>query len=348
MMFERKDGHFGASMVLPTGLAFLQRILGAGAVPGEVYGVLGPDNYVSSTLLVKMATSGASHLANSLSNSAIHYYSFRYSLPHLQMDVISATTGISRTKLENIRHGLSDSEQGFTPDEHERYGAATRILNPHLRLFDMQQTSAILSDSTRVDAVADSIAANIAIDRDRSNMDVAAVFVDDAKEACGRQVDRSRAKDNFQLTKVLDSFATSVRRRIAEPFGCPIWIAQPLRAQLGKASPLSLPNHRDAMYSKKFTDSLTFTFAFGTRDRNGCHRFACVKCPPQSDPAQPIVVRVDRDIGQVVDVTDEVIVDYREQRLVGTAEYSTIDIDAATAEALDLHAHKIRVIDSAE
>jgi hypothetical protein len=123
-------------------------------------------------------------------------------------------------------------------------------------------------------------------------------------------MDAIGAKDT-ELRHYLTKFVSLCRNKIAEQFGCTVWIFHQIKASMVTASSTKLFHHGDAAEAGAFAAELAVCGCMGVPDKEtGCRRinFSKVRYKP-GEEIPPLTVKLHRQFSMLEDVGNQYGID---------------------------------------
>jgi hypothetical protein len=293
-----------ALQLQPTGVSFVDELLGGGVEAHDVIGILGPTGVGKTTLAMQIAVSLARREAAAGSQTKIVYLGFEETESELRSLCFSCAAGVPRMELPL---------PSFRPSEHQRSAlvSAAAMLNSDLTII-RGPSHRIEADTFDVffAALRDLIAAKL------PEAVVGAIVIDPVELACRRFQD----PDDFDMKvhrRLSGEFPPLCRRHLALRFSCPVWLVHHLEGKLGNRPSGFVGAHEDSQHGPMFGRELDRSLVFGSQDQQ--HGGVLLRCTARGRSSTPKrneqrVLRV-TDQGTLIDVTAESFIDRASQRI---------------------------------
>lgn len=310
------DGLFHAPAIVPTGISFLDDLMGGGTAAPECLGLLGGLGQGKSTLMSQLAVSQARIYRKRVLTHGeplrdVLLFSYEDDVRKWRIRTVAYAAGISRTELVHATPNLSNlsrtghlkqyerdyckkhqKDEATYPGEYERFHAAVAELT-NIRFLCMDQGGLGTGG-------AEEVAAQIARKQEKDGILPGCVLVDSLDLLVENYL---AAHGNYRgdlatATRLsLDSFVHRLRRQVAVRFDIPVWMTNQLAgANLKKSSGVML-SHADALGSKTWAKGLDFHFAIGLLDEHFATNCHCSKARRTGDLGKHKCVRLVGEFG---------------------------------------------------
>ena len=306
---------------IPTGISFIDSRMSGGMQPGEVNVLLGPTGVGKTTLGMQLAVEGArySHLRSKEFDAPKKqsvFLSYEISLREMQIRMMTYAAQIDKSRLEQVkfdelssRENLQDYERrrwkrqimdgAEVPGEKDRWNSAVPWLHDHMHLMDM---SADQGDSNLGNGGIAEIKGTldkINNQRDRAGFNV---IVIDWAGMVARQYLRAQ---NEQVDKLyyheLYEFVSRIRRQIAKPYNCQVWVLHQLTGQANKKGPTARMHHSDAEGCSSFAVNAWFAFCLGNKDQSTNTCLLSATKTRRGAGQDAVVCKIDGGFGRLLD-----------------------------------------------
>ena len=293
----------------PTGVMFLDHMLGGGVRRGELYGFLAPSSggktTFSTQLLYEYCRRG--HRAALLS------YEEGVG-PEYLSKLYSTSTGISLNRLEKI-----SNVNEFTPEERVKYDRVKAELKDHLHIKDMSGSDGSGSGSGGVDEI-DAMLTK----QESMGQTLDAVIVDWFWPMLSRKFQLEESK-RIQDERKYVQLVTDKLKQLALRHHCWIWVNQqvsPAKAQSKKVE------WYDCAEAKSFAWYMNgcFTLTGLSKENVGTFRYSKARSSAKSE----MIVRLKGEFARFEWVNDEVEYDERRKEYVMRADKNKVMDDPQT------------------
>lgn len=314
-----------------TNLVYLDYYMNGGHAPGEIYCIMGPWGSCKTTMGIQLSIEAATSCRmeweqrNRQGKIGLSYF-FTYEEPldpNIRIRGLSYAARINRTHLENIAgwHKLSrwpklhDYEKHFYPEaqkrgiqlpgEYDRFLAARKWLNTNWVPVDM--SGADPEHQLRGTGLHKEMANYIHNDLRRrgKNYYVACVVLDHARAMVDRHIEDMKI-DVAEFRHILGRLPGNLRKSIAYPFKCPVWMLHQLNADENARAAGKATKQTGASEARNIPEKCDFTFNIGKQTTEGLCVLSCQKSRRnklQSD----IIIRVDGALSRVLGADDHTI-----------------------------------------
>jgi len=308
-------------ITIPTGVSFIDSRMSGGMQPGEVNVLLGPTGVGKTTLGMQLAVEGArySYLRSrdyEEPKKQNVFLSYEISLREMQIRMMTYAAQIDKSRLEqhkfkelSTRESLQDYErrrwkrqimEGVeVPGEQDRWHSATPWLHDHMHLMDM---SADQGDSNLGNGGIAEIKGTL--DKINSQREHAGfnVIVIDWAGMVARQYLRAQgeAMDKLYYHELYE-FVSRVRRQIANPYNCQVWVLHQLTGQANKKGPTARMHHSDAEGCGSFAVNAWFAFCLGNKDQSTNTCLLSATKTRRGAGQDAVVCKIDGAFGRLLD-----------------------------------------------
>ena len=259
-----------ATQVVPTGIGFLDEMLGGGTKPAGVYGILSPTGVGKSVLATMIACNGAAggsimspqrpvrgrwflidlHNDNAVVQRCISYWS-RIAWDHTDR------------RSENHEAPCHERERAEMMSESKRLELGFARVFANLRLIRYHQ---VHMGTQLIDCPEWGLP--------RDECEIGGIVVDGASHLWFHEQDTSDLYYNQYLEELV-----SVRlRKLAEYLNAPVWVTHHIAGHRSDARPTEILTHRDAADCKTFADSMDACVVIGTRSGNCTGDVFSIQC----------------------------------------------------------------------
>jgi len=304
----------------PTGLGFIDDAIG-GVSAGCVYGLLGVTGAGKTTLGFHLATSMAQNeyvdaLEEGRQPGLVAYLSYEESAARLRPRLWSAACQIPRDSLAAMSQPDAElarevnpngyekrlSGEGTPKSEYERWQMARPWLSACTRIFDMSGSGKHPNSGT---GFIDEIVAVLEGWSMRNKDQPIAVPIIDYAGLCCKRYMRSHNLDDSRLRGFLSSFGDECRHKIAERFGCPVWVLHQIAPSEAQKNPTTPLHHSQAAESRAFAENMVACGCIGVPDADtGNRRLNWSKLRDKKAEGQPpFILQVHEDYARMIDVT---------------------------------------------
>jgi RecA/RadA recombinase len=341
-----------------TGCDFLNRFLGGGHCPGEVYGVLGPFGSCKTTMAVQAVVETARRCRKAVLESdgsgptpVAFYVGYEAQpSPELRHRSLSYAARIHRKSLETMS-GLSDlsttdslkpyERKEFysklqlgekVPGEQDRARSAIKLLNDHVRFVDM--TGGDPENSGAGAGFVEEVLRVIDNEVRRANVVPAVIWIDYAGAMVKRYLAATNKDYASNYRHLINEVPARCKTLLSQRFNCPVWVLHQLSGSANSKSPGAKLHHTDAAESKSFGENLDFAFTIGNpNDANLCV-LSCTKHRRQPKMDHTII-QVLGELNRVRDTKDEYVVDSYDFKIKRRADLMMIQAPEETAEEFE-------------
>lgn len=271
-----------------TGISFLDRAMGGGTEPGEVYTVLGPTGAGKTLLGLQITYSGAIEFVSDADVNV--YYTYELALPAVISRVVSMVSQIPIDRLAAIYSNPGEMYNVGDRDEFDRIGRAVTFLNRRclFRDFSGAHVDGRIFGSGGIGEVVSDLEAIT-----QAGRTVRTVVIDWALAMIRREI-MNRSKNEDKVVSYLATMVQSLANEVARRFNCNVWILHQLSPEASKKSLKSIPDHTDAEWCKSFANYAWYSFALSKEDQNtGLQYVACTKSRRSRLVAPTVVKKTD-------------------------------------------------------
>lgn len=268
-----------------TGISFLDRAMGGGCEPGEVYTVLGPTGAGKTLLGLQITYSGALEFTSSTDVNV--YYTYELALPAIISRVVSMVSQVPMDRLSVIYRNPEEMHNIGDQDEFDRIARAVTFLNNNclFRDFSGAHVGGRVFGSGGIGEIVSDLDVIV-----QSGRTVRTVVIDWALAMIRREI-MNKNKNEDRIVSYLATMVQSVANEIARRFGCNVWILHQLSPEASKKSLKNVPDHTDAEWCKSFANYAWYSFALSKEDPNNSLQYiACTKAR-RSRLTNPVVIR---------------------------------------------------------
>ena len=328
----------------PIGVPFLDRFLEGGHQGGQQYGLLGPIGVGKTTLGTMIASQGALREKAAADRGEAWgvwcIVSVDTPIEVVQQLVLSDLGRISRQEHKSIDYKkLCSGLQGYEHDhiaeiphkdgvplgEQQRYEEVCKLFGRQLNLLDFLPED-FMSDPVSV------ISNRLENELGNANY-IAGIVVDYVGLIMNRHLRDSDIPAQWRAGR-FKKFVEESRCRLAQKFGCPVWLIHQLNGNANKRSPVARQHHRDAKETKHFGDHLDYCFVLGTQDPNSrCFTLECTKALTPPIHSERVILEIDRDFAILRE--SKAMLDFTSQR-IHRGKSSVMTNDDSRAELLRL------------
>lgn len=336
-----------------TGIGYFNRVLGGGAVGGEVYGILAPTGGGKTTQAVQLicafaeAEVGKKMLAEAQGEQyePMHAVLFHYeaSLDEARGRVWSC---LSKVHIDTIRNydpeTLSSTRNGvpFKQYEHElfrdvwqfadpatREGELERIQRcvplhaPYMHLVDMGDTR---QDPKRGKGYVQEIADYIERWLVNQGKKVGLVVIDYAGVCVKRHIAYT-GKSHEQLRHLLGDFGDNAKEAIALKFDVPVFVYHQTTFAETKRSPAAKLHHSDSAEAKNFGENMAFCFCLGVAtEQEKCLQMHTSKAR-RTTGHPPVLLRISGKTSRLEDASNQFYLDPNTGQIMPRTEAGAIN-----------------------
>lgn len=307
-----------------TGVTFVDRAI-RGQLAGECNGLLvepGPDE---NTLCLQLTASNAKMFDRSYREPPGRrklsvLFTFGTPKTIVMTRLLANTASIPYAKLSQVLgQAKFDSELLLAPDQDKLWAAAKldaaernklktalHLIEHAVAVVDMTSVKEPSGDHR---GLADEIASELHRLSKQSDADIGAVHIDSAGAMCERHMlANSISRGNLRI--VLDAAGDQLRRVIACPFKCPVWVTHHLAAARSTRPCVMLRQHFEGLGSKSFAENMAVCGCLGPSDpATGCMLLNWSKARHETAADQWAVLRVDYDFCRLLDVSHRFVPD---------------------------------------
>lgn len=308
-----------------TGIAFLDKYLNGGTVPGEVYGFMAPYGTCKTTVAVMLWCLAAKQAyqetlisdSDKIGLSVLVSYEAPLS-PELRHRALMYSAQVHRDSLNLMGkqgiNGLSDdvenplpyenllfkqqiADQVFLP-ERQRVDSVIGWLNEHTLCLDF--SGADPANPRAGYGGIQEILQRIKLElRNRGNQYYVKNLIIDY---LGVMVDRDssiKTKKDSEDHKLLQATVARIGREIAKPFKCPVWVVHQLSGSANAVLNVSKTlHHTDAKGSKSVAENMDFAFVVSNLNLDSMGKIACTK-QRRAKRLPPTVIQVEGEFNLV-------------------------------------------------
>lgn len=206
--------------VWPTGVHFVDELLGGGQRDGGIYAVLGPYGSGKTTLAIMLAAEAARTFATKEPEKAAFLIACETHYGEVLTRALSYTFAIPRDAFRN-HPSISDALRGAGV----RPGEAL-FLHDHLRIFCPGRDDGA---SNCLTGGIDGVAAAIEQTADNERIRPGIVVIDYVGGLA-----RYAADDPFEVNRMIAAAPLEAHRKLATRFGCPVWLIHQLSADANR------------------------------------------------------------------------------------------------------------------
>lgn len=257
---------------IPTGLPWYDAAMGGGAVPGEVYGLVGPFGSFKTGGLIQMAVAQAKILAAMPGGGLVAFATYEQSLDELMARIQAHAAGIPQKRLELFRAGeikLStmadrapyERELQIVDCEVDRLARAEE-LGTRIQFVDMSGTG---ENRHAGRGYVPELAGSLLQTQAEASMPIRCVIVDYAKIMARKYV-YARGIKVEHLRHYIGGLPNELKREIADPLGAWVWCAQQLNAVANRKGYGQEQSHVDSSEAADFGENMYFCAAHSRLD----------------------------------------------------------------------------------
>lgn len=223
---------------------------------------------------------------------------------------------------------------GDVLSETERWQINAPWLNQCLELLDVSGSAKFPHAG---EGFVPELVANLdAVIRMRGGQRLRSVYIDWVGILVDRHMAGAAGADESKKHEMITRFINTVRRQIAERFGCTVWCCHQIRGNLLDSSPTKLFHHSHAAEATAFAAELAVCCCIGVPDHDtGCRRLNFSKVRYINDTeVSPRTIRIHPSLAMIEDVTDQFGVDEAGRRFALMSDLArTQGAEAATPRA---------------
>lgn len=315
------DAALERNNIVPTGVSFIDSLVGGGLGRKEVSILLGATGSGKTTLSIQTACASAYDEYKKNGKGVVVFISYELDGKAIAKRIISNAAKIPRSKLERIKNRselssandpqvyereVLSTEEDYLAGEKERLNQALKWTSDYLLALDFSGRG----DDPKVGCggVPEVVKHLEAIQN--LGKDIRLVILDWAGVMVRRHVATKNARDsNAEITRELHMLCDDVYRLIAEPFDCHVLVVHQLSGVANLKKPSSTFSHADAEGCKSFGVSAWNSFVLGVKDRNtNIVKFECTKTRNASSTGYRLLF-LDGDFCRFKDVTNDFVID---------------------------------------
>lgn len=322
---------FDMPRVIRTGVPFIDTdvLNGLGCEAGKVYGLLGPYGSFKTGLGVQIVTSCAKLQLASPDPGLCVYFVYEGGRREIQIRAMAQLAEMPKQTIEEFYRTRGDLSVFSTSDrlrdyEVSRYARQDNQTPAELRFGEAERYYratelarflyvADMSGSNGNETAGSGYVSEIVQYLDRlsraSGLPIRMVVVDYVKRMCVRHLQAKGLSTTDRLREFVSPVPDTIRRMVAEKFGCAVWLLQQLNAEANKRAPGAAQHHSDAAESKDFGENLWYCLTLSNPDRanNNTLQLAVTKSRDSAAPPSGMVVRIDGNSFSLVRDPDHVI-----------------------------------------
>jgi len=322
--------------LVPTGIPFIDSRLDGGMKPGDVNVLLGPTGVGKTTLGMQLVVEGGRAEAAKARETNVKgkrnvFFSYEIDMEEMQVRMMTYAAQINKSRLEHLnafeelsrRGDLQDYEkkrwkrqldEGVDiPGEWDRWKAAEPWLDDYVTLMDM---SADQGGVARGNGGIAELRSTLDAMHHQDPRGFNVIMIDWAGMVARQYLRAQGGKVDTMYTHELTDFVSRVRRQIAKPYNCQVWILHQLSGQSNKKSPTAKMSHADAEGCALFAVNAWFAFCLGNKDQatNTC-LLAATKTR-RGEGKDAVVCKIDGAFGQLVDADRQYAIDHVTNKIV--------------------------------
>lgn len=311
---------------IPTGIDFLDRMLGGGHIPDGVHGLLGPFGSGKTTLGTMIAVAGGLHERRSGRNGKWVYIVIDDPADRIVCRALSHGAKVNRqTAIDYISAFLRN--RVFDGGDHERNRCAG--------FLEEVQRNFVVLDLFAASFGGDSAPIFYILDKlEEIQPPIAGIVLDYAGLVVTRHIDLQELSEQ-RISRELRKLVADCRSELARQYSCPVWVIHQLNTNANRSSPSVVANHRDAASCRSLGRELDACIVLGMVDKpSACVRIEVTKAPAKPDFKTPQLLRFHSEFATIEQ--DEChwinpITNLIELRT------SRVKVDEATLQALEQH-----------
>ena len=324
------------TQLVPTGIPFIDSRLDGGMKPGDVNVLLGPTGVGKTTLGMQLVIEGgrleaAKERETNVKGKRNVFFSYEIDREEMQVRMMTYAAQINKSRLEHLnsfdelsrRGNLQDYEkkrwkqqldEGVdVPGEWDRWQAAEPWLDEYVSLMDMSADQGGVSRGNggiaELRATLDAMHQQDPRGFNVIMIDWAGMVARQYLRAKGGEVDR-------MYTHELTDFVSRVRRQIAKPYNCQVWVLHQLSGQSNKKSPTAKMHHADAEGCALFAVNAWFAFCLGNKDQSTNTCLLQATKTRRGEGKDAVVCKIDGAFGQLIDADRQYAIDHVTNKIV--------------------------------
>lgn len=324
----------------PTGVEFVDNIMGGGSAPGDCNVIIGPSGGGKTTLAMQIACSTA-RLQSQLARRGVDgkpglvvFVSYEDDREMLQIRAASYSARVQKDRLRFLKDDADLSRTGRLEDyekalygnggnsaemlgEIERLDEVRPWIDKYLVLVDYHDP--IKGGRGHVTEVAQKLTA---VQQDRG-MPIRMVILDWGGNLVANYLQATEGRiDSGGMSLQLQNLINRAKQELASPFNCTVWVPHQLKGALNDRPPAKLPHHSEAQWCSSFSDHAWYAFVLGSKDKehNVC-QFGATKTRHGETPA-PVILKIDGALCAMRDVSQHFAVDAITRRLAPITDVS--------------------------
>lgn len=332
--------------IIPTGFPFLDLAMGGGGVDGEVYGILGGFGSGKTMMACGICAEAANRsVVSSIMHNTVprDVFYFTYETPpnDIRKRVLSYLSGVPLDQFNSLPYVTTFSREGARkPYESEMFPTDprgewerlndTRAIWQTFQLMDMRGSP---PNSAAGSGGVEEIRAELERHRAMTGRCPDTVVIDYASICVRRQMAASNMDISRHGRYALMTFGDDVRRLIAEPMRCRVWVLSQLSGQANKKTSGSLITHADAGESSNFAENMWYAFVLGNKDHStGAVVFNCSKARRSAGHA-PMILQLDGRFSRFTMADDRFMLDPNTRRIVSRVAGGVVAPEQARARS---------------
>jgi hypothetical protein len=313
--------------VSSTGLAFIDKFMGGGHAPGEVYGLMGPYGSCKTTLSVMMAAEACDKACEKMKEPdwngkkpLVFFFSYEAPKKELRNRILSYKAKILRKTVDSLDavkglselnkdpNNLRDYEQRLFADkiargepvmcEYERAQKIIPLLNDHLLWMDMTGADPV-NRGAGTDYVAE-ISRRISAELRRRPGTCCGLVIVDYVGAMVRRHMAAHDKDENALRHLIGGAPIQFKTEVALAFDCPVWLIHQFSGAANAKGVGAKMHHTDSAEAKNFGENLDFAYCLGNLDGESRGLLWCTKTRRADRKDNNSVIKVDGALSRVL------------------------------------------------
>jgi hypothetical protein len=303
----------------PTGCAWIDKLL-EGQVAGDVNGLIGVFSGGKTTAVTQLVVMTGSYFLKVAERAGVTpkiavLASYEEREETMRPRIMSCAARVSKNKLEEIKSFDELTRRGKLDDyeirlyagqdqhdlanldgEYERLMAAMADLNRCVRFIDMREKG-------RGRGWISELASYLARLRDEQHVEIGLVCIDYVNAMCRRHLSAEGKDFDRNLRHYISMTPGEAEEKIAKPFHCPVWLAQQFSGEANKKTPTARLTIADSGEATTFGENLVFCIGFGAiHPQHRVQMIHCLKARRRGGTGRTGIIRIDGDLGRILDV----------------------------------------------